>query len=1025
MENDIVKRIIYLRNVIKCVKLFISFKNDIEEFYRPQLVSAVDNKTHPSGIDKIKNRIIQKEKELEEAKKACRSLDSSFKLSNAIDKIHSFEEEERRLSNELANNNAKSLDVFVDEWTQNNDDTLPILVPLGQERIAFDEFRIKKQFSINLKQSGGIIVNNPSYEFDDKLSRFLSAFIIGLFKSFPVGSLRIILVDPERKYKDYYRFENFFRSKGEIVSQSFKYLSDYEELFKNIEDLQSATLSKLQGEITDFYSLYNIDKDQKFTYVICLSGLKNQIGSSYHNNFSKLNELISANGNFNRCGIKSLFVDNLENDNTMNFASNLEELKKKSFCVIEYKGGVFSTEKSLEMLTIRQGTVGNYIEQFASSYVNEASKRTASVIRFNDIGFGQLDGDYLEPVLTIPIGKSGKDVVELTFNCCGSAGNLGYMVVGSSNTGKSTLAHSLIMNGCMKYSPDALEYWILDFKQNQMADRYVNSKVPHIARIAPNSKPDDAASLLSELKTTLEARNRFFGKVANAEQNIISNLVDYNKIAQNQPNKYKPLPRIILIIDELQNVLNDRSVDSDLKKMVANDIIYIINNGRSSGIHLVLISQSLEEVALIENFVKQNIGHISYKLASSNVERPFHQAILDIKDRVVTFQPLTAAVSFSENTVKETKIATEDNDTYPFLFKQIVDKYHQYEDRLLKVGERSVLRLHSVSPTKKVQYLSLLEDPRFDDKIIGEDYVALRPTSFKFTEENNCPAILYGSNRITTSSILTSLFIQVLKDEKAKIYVTDGIQRTDTPFTYLVNKMGKNRVKIYPMFDIDKMIHEIYTLFIYRQIEKEKSLDCRFTPVYVFISSIEQFNKISSNVPLTKKADKDSKVEQNVIERIETPSFGNMALDDKMLEEFDVFLKEKQAKNYDQPTSNESPDNYDEITFSIPIVNAVKQLLKEGYRVGIYMVCSTINDSSNIFAGSGTLASSSNVVVYCDNLCEGLKNTRAVKDILESSKSDGYSDAIAVAYIDGLMKKIRPIIYHEDEFDLLLNLINK
>ena len=190
MENNIVERIVYLRTVIECVRLFRSFKNDIEEFYRPQLMNGVDNKTSPNDIEKVKNRIAKKEKDLEQAKKDCRSLNPSFNLSDAINHIQEIEDEERRLSKELAKNNAQNLDVFVDEWEDNKEDSLPISMPLGQEKVANNELHHKQQFSIDLKQSGGVIINNPSYEFDEKLNRFISAFIIGLYKAFPLYAQR-------------------------------------------------------------------------------------------------------------------------------------------------------------------------------------------------------------------------------------------------------------------------------------------------------------------------------------------------------------------------------------------------------------------------------------------------------------------------------------------------------------------------------------------------------------------------------------------------------------------------------------------------------------------------------------------------------------------------------------------------------------------------------------------------------------------------------------------------------------------
>ena len=122
---------------------------------------------------------------------------------------------------------------------------------------------------------------------------------------------------------------------------------------------------------------------------------------------------------------------------------------------------------------------------------------------------------------------------------------------GPSGSGKSSLYHSIIINGSLKYSPDDIQFWLLDFKNNSSAGLYsdTDQNIPHIKIVAPNSKRNDAYNLLQLLDAEMAHRNIKFNQIRSQYGKPISNLFEYNEfIDQNKPDGFVHLPHIVLMI---------------------------------------------------------------------------------------------------------------------------------------------------------------------------------------------------------------------------------------------------------------------------------------------------------------------------------------------------------------------------------------------------------------------------------------------------------------------------------------------
>lgn len=178
--------------------------------------------------------------------------------------------------------------------------------------------------------------------------------------------------------------------------------------------------------------------------------------------------------------------------------------------------------------------------------------------------------------IDIPIGKSNDSAI-LYFNLGKKHHHC--LIGGRSGSGKSVLLHNIICNGSWLYSPDELQFILLDFKDGVEFNAY---------RDFPNVK------VLSVKSDTSFALNvfRFFDDEMRMRAELIKNLNVANFKELNLKSKNK-LPRYVIIVDEFQKMFETNyKTRNELESEVEN----IVRQGRSYGINLVLCTQSLGDL---------------------------------------------------------------------------------------------------------------------------------------------------------------------------------------------------------------------------------------------------------------------------------------------------------------------------------------------------------------------------------------------------------------------------------------------
>ncbi len=166
-------------------------------------------------------------------------------------------------------------------------------------------------------------------------------------------------------------------------------------------------------------------------------------------------------------------------------------------------------------------------------------------------------------------------------------------LTGNTGSGKSNLFHVLICGLATRYSPEDLHLYLIDGKQGVEFNIYRN--LPHAKVISLHSSAELSRSILAELVAEMEYRNDQLFKSAGA-----NNFSAYRSL-------YKKLPRILLLIDEYQELF-----DGDYNDDASRSLRKLAQMGRSAGIHLILASQRYHVSAM--QYRSDILGNIQVRM---------------------------------------------------------------------------------------------------------------------------------------------------------------------------------------------------------------------------------------------------------------------------------------------------------------------------------------------------------------------------------------------------------------------------
>lgn len=206
-----------------------------------------------------------------------------------------------------------------------------------------------------------------------------------------------------------------------------------------------------------------------------------------------------------------------------------------------------------------------------------------------------------ESKLSFAVGKglSGETVVA-------DIGKMPHLLIaGATGSGKSVCINTLIMSILYKARPDEVKLIMVDPKVVELS---VYNGIPHLM-IPVVTDPRQAAEALKWGVVEMDDRYNKFAEFG------VRDLNGYNKKVQSmtdvpEQDRYKVLPRIIIIVDELADLMMVAS------KEVEESICRIAQKARAAGIHLVIATQR-PSVDVVTGLIKANMpSRIAFSVSS-------------------------------------------------------------------------------------------------------------------------------------------------------------------------------------------------------------------------------------------------------------------------------------------------------------------------------------------------------------------------------------------------------------------------
>ncbi len=200
--------------------------------------------------------------------------------------------------------------------------------------------------------------------------------------------------------------------------------------------------------------------------------------------------------------------------------------------------------------------------------------------------------------IEVPIGFNEQG--DIQYFSLGQSGAHHALVGGITGSGKSNFLHILITQMALLYSESELQMYLIDFKEGVEFKLYQN--LPHAQILALQSDRNFGLQVLRNMQQQITSRSNLFKEKE----------IDASNIAEYREKSGKQLPRIILLMDEFQQLVEG---NDDIAGEATELLKDLVKRGRSFGLHILLSSQKISSAQLKD--IYEQIGiRIAFKVAS-------------------------------------------------------------------------------------------------------------------------------------------------------------------------------------------------------------------------------------------------------------------------------------------------------------------------------------------------------------------------------------------------------------------------
>ena len=339
------------------------------------------------------------------------------------------------------------------------------------------------------------------------------------------------------------------------------------------------------------------------------------------------------------------------------------------------------------------------------------------------------------------------------------------LVMGNTGSGKTNLLHVLMTNLMLRYSPEEVMIYLIDFKYGLDFRVYTQYNLPNFTTISINNDPEFVLGMLQNLEKEQEYRSSVMGS-------------RYQKISDyNSANPNRRMNRIILIVDELYELA--KQATDEVQKSILKKIDSFAHQTRAFGIHMVVCGQDLDKIENFETIKNQCITRLALHCGDDQVKMLMDDAGVARMHTIDTTDQGACVFSLSGGTNPQIEHTTYLGPDQQEIILHEVSKYYIDKRQITKV--KVLLTKVSDNPNHVFQkYINngLLDTIKNNRLIVGEPMsidreLVLAPSENLWVTGGHLgEKSLEAGNSIMFFSALSLLFIK-LKTNSLDIICTN------------------------------------------------------------------------------------------------------------------------------------------------------------------------------------------------------------------------------------------------------------
>ena len=399
----------------------------------------------------------------------------------------------------------KLIDKIPSYVSDNNEILIPITLPMNKP----------VQLLINYKES-----------LKQEVMAGINTFLIKLLKFMPIFSFSITYIDPKDGGSNLGKLHAISGVRDfDVCRKAYPSKDDIQKRLKELEEFVYKTAATLAG--TDSVYSYNEKESIKIEYNLIII-------NDFPKNFdrSALESLEVILNNSQKCGISIIFTTS---EGTASYPEGVIQKYQTINCIDNNKELNFEGKKYLFKFDSLPANYEEYLKNYVLYCNSNEDNLFATYFKYNKENEPIFD-DSTKKML-IPFAVNRKKIVDLEL---GSPLTAHALLSGTTGSGKSTTLHMLITSIIMKYHPNDVQLWLVDYKKVEFAE-YIKNTPPHIKLIGLEQSKEFTCSLLDMINIEFMRRAELF------KQAGVANISEYR-------NNGGKIPRIILIIDEFHQM---------------------------------------------------------------------------------------------------------------------------------------------------------------------------------------------------------------------------------------------------------------------------------------------------------------------------------------------------------------------------------------------------------------------------------------------------------------------------------------